>query len=43
MKEWELASWRAKTALQQPVYPNAAHLSQVEAQLGKMPPLVFAG
>ncbi|MFT2099397.1 class II 3-deoxy-7-phosphoheptulonate synthase [Marinomonas sp. 2405UD66-6] len=43
MKEWELASWREKTALQQPVYPSAAHLSQVEATLGKMPPLVFAG
>jgi 3-deoxy-7-phosphoheptulonate synthase len=43
MKEWELASWREKTALQQPVYPNAGHLAQVEATLGKMPPLVFAG
>ncbi|MEO9275849.1 3-deoxy-7-phosphoheptulonate synthase class II [Marinomonas sp. 5E14-1] len=43
MKEWELASWRKKTALQQPVYPSAAHLSQVETTLGNMPPLVFAG
>jgi 3-deoxy-7-phosphoheptulonate synthase len=43
MKEWGLASWREKTALQQPVYPNAEHLAQVENALGKMPPLVFAG
>ncbi|WP_281955319.1 class II 3-deoxy-7-phosphoheptulonate synthase [Pseudophaeobacter arcticus] len=43
MSQWELASWREKTALQQPVYPNAEHLSRVEETLGKMPPLVFAG
>ncbi|BFM48581.1 class II 3-deoxy-7-phosphoheptulonate synthase [Marinomonas sp. THO17] len=43
MKEWELTSWRNKTALQQPVYPSAEHLAQVESTLGKMPPLVFAG
>ncbi len=43
MKQWELTSWREKTALQQPVYPSAEHLAQVEATLGKMPPLVFAG
>lgn len=43
MKEWELASWREKTALQQPEYPSAEHLAQVESTLCKMPPLVFAG
>lgn len=43
MKEWELISWRQKTALQQPIYPDAEHLVQVEKTLGKMPPLVFAG
>lgn len=43
MKQWELTSWKEKTALQQPVYPSAEHLAQVEATLGKMPPLVFAG
>jgi len=43
MNEWELTSWREKQALQQPVYPNAEHLVQVEKTLGKMPPLVFAG
>ncbi|MGO3739156.1 MAG: class II 3-deoxy-7-phosphoheptulonate synthase [Marinomonas foliarum] len=43
MEQWGLTSWRDKTALQQPVYPNAEHLAQVENTLGKMPPLVFAG
>lgn len=43
MKQWELTSWRNKTALQQPIYPSAEHLAQVESTLGKMPPLVFAG
>ncbi|MDE8603526.1 3-deoxy-7-phosphoheptulonate synthase class II [Marinomonas sp. RSW2] len=43
MKQWELTSWKEKTALQQPVYPSAEHLAQVEVALGKMPPLVFAG
>tara|TARA_R110001606_G_scaffold386295_1_gene550248 strand:- start:808 stop:2154 length:1347 start_codon:yes stop_codon:yes gene_type:complete len=43
MSQWNVTSWREKTALQQPVYPNAEHLAQVENTLGKMPPLVFAG
>ncbi|ETI61229.1 class II 3-deoxy-7-phosphoheptulonate synthase [Marinomonas profundimaris] len=43
MKQWEPTSWREKTALQQPIYPDARHLAQVESTLGKMPPLVFAG
>ncbi|REG81834.1 class II 3-deoxy-7-phosphoheptulonate synthase [Marinomonas pollencensis] len=43
MNQWNPASWREKTALQQPVYPSAEHLAQVENTLGKMPPLVFAG
>lgn len=43
MKQWDLTSWRGKTALQQPVYPDLEHLARVENTLGKMPPLVFAG
>ena len=43
MSQWNLTSWREKVALQQPIYPNAEHLAQVENTLGKMPPLVFAG
>lgn len=43
MDQWNLASWRNKTALQQPVYPNVEHLAQVERTLTNMPPLVFAG
>lgn len=43
MSNWSLESWRGKTALQQPVYPSAEHLAQVENTLKQMPPLVFAG
>ncbi len=42
-KSWSRASWRAKPALQMPVYPDAAALERVEAKLAKYPPLVFAG
>jgi 3-deoxy-7-phosphoheptulonate synthase len=41
--EWTPASWRARPAAQMPDYPDAAALAQVEAQLSRYPPLVFAG
>ncbi|MDO5506107.1 MAG: 3-deoxy-7-phosphoheptulonate synthase class II [Pseudoxanthomonas suwonensis] len=37
---WHPASWRARPALQQPVYPDAAELEQVQAELRVLPPLV---
>lgn len=40
---WDLQSWRQKTALQQPEYPDAQALQNVETTLSHMPPLVFAG
>lgn len=40
---WSPDSWRSKVAKQQPAYPDAAKLAQVEQRLGRMPPLVFAG
>jgi 3-deoxy-7-phosphoheptulonate synthase len=40
---WSPSSWREKPILQQPTYPDKAHLSNVESVLGKYPPLVFAG
>jgi 3-deoxy-7-phosphoheptulonate synthase len=40
---WDVQSWRQKTALQQPEYPNAEALLGVEQTLAAMPPLVFAG
>src|SRR5215469_13447175 len=40
---WSPESWRAKTAVQMPDYPDAKALSDVEAQLATFPPLVFAG
>ncbi|MCH5322596.1 MAG: 3-deoxy-7-phosphoheptulonate synthase class II [Helicobacter sp.] len=43
MKEWDIASWRKKVALQQPTYNNLEELKEVEEQLSKFPPLIFAG
>src|SRR3990167_8250809 len=40
---WSPESWRAKPIQQQPQYPNAAQLAQVEQTLAGYPPLVFAG
>ncbi len=40
---WTRDSWRAKTALQMPTYPDADRLSAVEQKLATYPPLVFAG
>jgi 3-deoxy-7-phosphoheptulonate synthase len=42
-KSWKKADWRAKPRVQMPDYPNEDALRLVEAQLGKYPPLVFAG
>ena len=42
-QNWSPASWRAKPIQQQPEYPDAAHLAQVEETLAGYPPLVFAG
>ena len=43
MSQWDITSWRNKEALQQPNYPDAAHLHRVEQTLASVPPLVFAG
>ena len=42
-RAWDKAGWRAYPRVQMPDYPDTAALSAVEAQLGRMPPLVFAG
>ena len=42
-KGWTKSDWRSKPRVQMPDYPDAAALSQSEAQLAKYPPLVFAG
>jgi 3-deoxy-7-phosphoheptulonate synthase len=42
-KAWTKTDWRSKPRVQMPDYPDAAALGQVEAQLAKYPPLVFAG
>ncbi len=40
---WTPDSWRTKTALQQPTYPDPDALTTVEKELASLPPLVFAG
>ncbi|MCF8512061.1 MAG: 3-deoxy-7-phosphoheptulonate synthase class II [Rhodobacteraceae bacterium] len=42
-KGWNKSDWRAKPRIQMPDYPDAQALRAAEAQLGKYPPLVFAG
>jgi len=41
--KWSPDSWRDKDIRQVPRYPDAAVLTEVEAQLSRYPPLVFAG
>jgi len=40
---WNKAGWRTKERIQMPDYTDAAKLAEVEARLGRYPPLVFAG
>ena len=41
--DWTKTSYRNKTALQQPNWPDKEHYEQVLATLASLPPLVFAG
>jgi len=43
MGNWSRSSWRGMPIKQQPIYPNTAHLEEVESLLKNYPPLVFAG
>ncbi len=43
MGNWDRSSWRAMPRVQMPDYVDPEALATVEAQLGKYPPLVFAG
>jgi len=43
MSDWKKSGWRDKPRVQMPDYTDEAALTAVEAQLGKYPPLVFAG
>ncbi|MEM6467397.1 MAG: 3-deoxy-7-phosphoheptulonate synthase class II [Pseudomonadota bacterium] len=40
---WSKSTWRSKERIQMPTYPDGQALEGVEARLGAMPPLVFAG
>ena len=39
-ENWAPDSWRARKATQQPVYPDAEALAQVQGELSRLPPLV---
>jgi 3-deoxy-7-phosphoheptulonate synthase len=41
--EWTPESWRARPAAQQPDWPDTGALDAALTELGRMPPLVFAG
>ncbi len=43
MSTWSPSSWHGLPILQQPTYPDQAHLQRVLAELKNYPPLVFAG
>ncbi len=43
MSEWQKTDWRKKPRVQMPDYTDPAVLAEVESQLSKYPPLVFAG
>ena len=43
MHAWDPSSWQAKTAVQQPEWPDQDALAEALAQLRELPPLVFAG
>jgi 3-deoxy-7-phosphoheptulonate synthase len=43
MSTWTPQSWRDKPISQVPAYPDAQRVAEVEAELGRFPPLVFAG
>lgn len=40
---WTKSAWRQKDRIQMPDYTDPAKLTEVEARLGRYPPLVFAG
>lgn len=41
--KWSLESWKSKTALQLPEYPNKEDLESVLKTIENFPPIVFAG
>ena len=43
MNMWSKSDWRKKPRVQMPDYKSTGILKDVESQLGKYPPLVFAG
>ena len=42
-QDWSPSSWRQKPAKHMPAYPDQDRLAQIEAEMSRLPPLVFAG
>jgi 3-deoxy-7-phosphoheptulonate synthase len=40
---WTPSSWQQQPILQQPTYPDARHIQEIQDRLAQRPPLVFAG
>ena len=43
LKRWTTDGWRQYEARQQPEYPDLSEVAKAVAEIGGMPPLVFAG
>ena len=43
LSNWSLNSWRSKPIVQQPEYPDRKAVEAVNAEISRMPPLIFAG
>lgn len=43
LSSWSLNSWRSKPIVQQPEYPDRKAVEAVNAEISRMPPLIFAG
>src|SRR5580700_12339849 len=42
LEKWSPSSWKAKPAVQQPVYENEAEVARVVDEVSRLPPLVTA-
>jgi 3-deoxy-7-phosphoheptulonate synthase len=43
VSDWSPGGWKARPTSQQPEWPDASHLQEVQKTLSSVPPLVFAG
>ena len=43
LQDWRPSSWRGRTALQMPSYPDTHALQEAERRLSGLPSLIFPG